>query len=166
MYVRYVKLPVAVLGTAGSGAENICGAYVWKFLLNKLFFKLSSVKILKLCFVVNDESFVTFFIWMRCTGKRHILLQTGRSISFLQICAWNVLGSKENQVTIKNTGCFLVISLKFLIANWNALILFLLVAFFCLNSKNIFFLIFSLTCGAPSGYKSAWPEAVDPLAPP
>ena len=76
-----------------------------------------------------------------------MFLQTGRSISFLRICTWNVLGFKENHVKVKLTQgafiCFPVISLKSLIANWDALIPFLLVSFFCLKSNffpsNIFY---------------------------
>ena len=53
---------VVALGTAGPGVKNICRAVVLKFLLTKLFFKLSFVKILmpQSCAVASDESFVGF----------------------------------------------------------------------------------------------------------
>ena len=56
---------------------------------------------------------------------------TGRSVCFLQKCAWNVLAFKENLVKINNTGCIHMFS------NWYALFPFLLVSFFCLKSKNL-----------------------------
>ena len=58
---------------------------------------------------------------------------TGRSVCFLQKCAWNVLVFKENLVKINNTGCIHMFS------NWYALFPFLLVSFFCLKSKNLLF---------------------------
>ena len=61
---------------------------------------------------------------------------TGRSVCFLQKCAWNVLAFKENLVKINNTGCIHMFS------NWYALFPFLLVSFFCLKSK-IFFSVFN-----------------------
>ena len=58
---------------------------------------------------------------------------TGRSVCFLQKCAWNVLAFKENLVKINNTGCIHMFS------NWYALFPFLVLSFFCLKSKNLLF---------------------------
>ena len=58
---------------------------------------------------------------------------TGRSVCFLQKCAWNVLAFNENLVKINNTGCIHMFS------NWYALFPFLLASFFCLKSKNLLF---------------------------
>ena len=49
-----------------------------------------------------------------------------------------------------------IISLRFIIANWDTLIPFLFVSFLCLKSKNLLFnfYFFVLRCRAPSGYKT------------
>ena len=92
---------------------------------------------------------------------------TERSVCFLQKCAWNVLVFKKNHVKIKQCRAYLfvfsVIWLKFLIANWDALIPFFLVSSFYLKSK-IFFL-FVLGAGPFLATKSAGPGAVASWSP-
>ena len=106
--------------------------------------------------------------WVHIKHVKHIcyiseLHRKKTSFYKLNNSAWNVLVFKENQVKIKEHrlySCFFVISLKFLIANWDALIPFLLVSFFCLKSKrkkkkiSFQFLIFALWCRAPSDYQN------------
>ena len=59
---------------------------------------------LKLCSVASEESFVTFLYINELYRKKACFEQTGRSISFLQICTRNVLAFKENHAKIKKTG--------------------------------------------------------------
>ena len=61
-------------------------------------------------------------------------------------------------------------SLKLLVVNWDALISFLFVSFFCLHSKNLLFNFFFLRCRTPSSYQKcrAWDHGLlaSPLKPP
>ena len=69
----------------------------------------------KLYLVASNESFVSFLYTNELYRKKEYFLQTGISVSFLQICAWNVLAFKENYVKIKNAGLIRV----FLWYYWN-----------------------------------------------
>ena len=103
--------------------------FINQILLRVVFRQNSSTS--KLCSAASDESFAIFLFINELYRKNSRFLQTGRTVSFPQICAWNALDFQESHVKIKNQGvfkCFVVTSLKFLIANWEALIpLFLFV---------------------------------------
>ena len=60
--------------------------------------------------------------------------------------------------------CFPVTPLKFLIANQDALIPFLLAHFFCLKSKNLLFNFFFLRAGPLLATKNVGSEAVPPFS--
>ena len=103
-----------------------------------------------------------FFTLMSCTGKTFVFLQTERSVSFPQMCAWNVMAFRKKHVKIKNK----VYSIFF------CDIFEILVSFLCWKQKKTSFSIFFLMCGAASRYQKygAWdcgPLALDPpLKPP
>ena len=75
---------------------------------------------------------------MSCTGKSFAFYKQEEVIFFCKN-VWKVLAFKENNVKIKNTR-FPVISLKFLIANWDALIPFFRVSFLCVKSTTLLFI--------------------------
>lgn len=100
----------------------------------------------------------------------HIKLNKRKKCLFCTKICLKWLVFRKIHADIKNTEgimCFSVISLKFLIANWDALISFPLVSFFSFKSKNIlfdfyfFFLFTRLFLVA----KSSGPGAVHPLVP-
>ena len=65
---------------------------------------------LKFSSAASDESFVSFLYINELYSKKACFLQTGRSVSFLQKCASNVLAFRENHVKLKNTGCIQMFS--------------------------------------------------------
>ena len=105
---------------------------------------------------------------MSCVGKEHVSTNWITNC-FLQKCAWNVLVFKKNHIKVKSRvysyvflflfHMFHMLSLKFLFANWDVLIPFLLVSYFCFKSKKFFFqfLIFVLRGGPLLATKSGGP---------
>ena len=80
----------------------------WKFFLIKINLQVGfrqNSNASKLCSLSSDESFVSFLYINDLYRKKECFSQTGMNVSFLQICALNVLAFKENQVKMKNTGC-------------------------------------------------------------
>ena len=116
------------------------------------------------------NNLLVFFTSVSCQGKRTVFYKQVESVTFKKICAWYVLAFQKNHAK-KATAqgvfiCFPVISLKFVIANWDALIPFLPVSFFCLKSQNLLFnFFFFLTCGATSNVQNREHGVVAPLPP-
>ena len=93
----------------GPQAENIYGTLVSKFILTKLIFKLSFVKVLmpQSCALWQQvmNHLLAFFIFMSCTGKWQFFYK--KEVMFLQICAGNVLAFMENNTKIKKQVIFI-----------------------------------------------------------
>ena len=93
------------------------------------------------------------------TNKRNFFFSTNMCLK-----CFGFLGKPRKNK--KNTGpfiCFPMISLEFQFANWDGLITFLFVSFFCLKSKILCF-SFILMCEAPFGYQKCKAWGHDPLS--
>ena len=98
---------MAVLGTAGPGAENVYKALVCKFLLTKIILQFvfrENSNALKLYSVGSDESFVIYLYIIDCTGKRNVFHKMDKLFLFRKYVL------KESHVKIKNTGCIYMFS--------------------------------------------------------
>ena len=92
-----------------------------------------------------------FFTLMSCTGKRHVFYKQGEVLIFCKyVLEFFDFWGKPRKT--KNAGCihmFSVTSLKFLIANWDALIPFL-VSFFFLKWKSLLLIFIFYLCARSS----------------
>ena len=119
----------------------------------------------KLYFLASDESFVSFLYVNELHSKKASFLKAGRIFSFLQMCAWNVLAFKENNVKIKNRWfihiffCYVIVISNCYLSRVDSI-----PSCFFLGlkiGKSSF--QFLLTCRVSSVYQSTGPGTVGPM---